>query len=382
MTVSSSGAADPEDARPNLYGLDRERLAAFLSPYAVPGFHAGQLFRWLYARRRYSAADWTDLPRGLRDRIAADARVDPGRIVSRTEASDGTVKYRVRVGSDDVECVHMRQSGRTTLCVSSQVGCALACDFCLTGRMGLVRHLSPGEIVGQVARMQDDAALDAEPFNVVFMGMGEPLHNYDGTLAAIRLLADPEGFGLSRRRITVSTSGLVPAIARLATEPVRPRLAVSLNATTDGVRGRLMPINRRHDLASLVEACAAYRRATGEDLTFEYVLLAGVNDSDADVDRLARLARRAAAKLNLIPFNAVPGRLPYRAPRRERVAAVRDRLLERGVRVSIRWSRGADARAACGQLAIDSRGADPRPASGPNERGSGPRSDPARGEHP
>jgi 23S rRNA (adenine2503-C2)-methyltransferase len=237
--------------------------------------------------------------------------------------------------------------------VSSQVGCALACDFCLTGKMGLVRHLAPGEIVGQVALIQDEARLDEERFNVVFMGMGEPLHNYDGTIAAVRLLVDPQGFGISRRRITVSTSGLVPAIERLATEPVRPRLAVSLNATTDETRDRLMPVNRKHDIAALMEVCVAYRRTTGERVTFEYVLLDGVNDSDRDADRLAGLVRRAAAKLNLIPFNPVPGRLAYGAPRRERVLAIRDRLLARGVPVSIRWSRGADARAACGQLAID-----------------------------
>jgi 23S rRNA (adenine2503-C2)-methyltransferase len=199
--------------------------------------------------------------------------------------------------------------------------------------------------------MQDDAGPGDGRFNIVFMGMGEPLHNYDGVIAAVRLLADPEGFGLSRQRITVSTAGIVPAIGRLAGEPVRPRLAVSLNATTDEVRGRLMPINRKYDLASLVDACASFVRTTGEPITFEYVLLDGINDFDADVGRLAALVRRAPAKLNLIPYNPVPERPAYRAPRRERVAAFRDRLLARGVSVSIRWSRGADARAACGQLA-------------------------------
>jgi 23S rRNA (adenine2503-C2)-methyltransferase len=199
--------------------------------------------------------------------------------------------------------------------------------------------------------------------------MGEPLHNYDGVIAAVRLLADPEGFGLSRRRITVSTAGVVPAIGRLADEPVRPRLAVSLNATTDEVRGRLMPINRKYDIASLVDACAAFGRATGERITLEYVLLDGINDLDADVGRLAALVRRVPAKLNLIPYNPVPERPAYRAPRRDRVVAFRDRLLARGVPVGIRWSRGADARAACGQLATSAhphpgREASPRTGTG------------------
>ena len=353
-------------AKPNLFGLDRGELADFLSRYDVPVFHADQIFRWLYARRRFDAHHWTDLARPLRSRLVAESTVDPGRVVDRAEASDGTVKYRVRLaGGGDVECVRMcsrqahreLQSERITLCVSSQVGCALDCDFCLTGKMGFVRHLTPGEIVGQVVMMQDVAGPDEQRFNIVFMGMGEPLHNYDGVTAAVRLLADPAGFGLSRRRITVSTAGVVPAISRLAGETVRPRLAVSLNATTDEVRDRLMPINRKYNIANLADACEAFGRTTGERITFEYVLLDEVNDSDRDVDRLAALVRRVRAKLNLIPFNPVPDRLVYRAPRRARVVAIRDRLLALGAPVSIRWSRGADARAACGQLALnDARG--------------------------
>ncbi len=339
--------------RTNLFGLDREALAALLARYGAPAFHAGQIFRWLYARRSFDPEAWTDLGRELRATLAGASAIDLGRIRDRIEAKDGTVKYRVSLsGGDDVECVRMYQSSRTTLCLSSQVGCALACDFCLTGRMGLRRHLTPGEIVGQVALIQGDAALDGQRFNVVFMGMGEPLHNYDAVLAAIRLLVDPDGFALSRRRITVSTAGLAPAIERLAHETTRPRLAVSLNATTDELRSRLMPINRRYGLDRLVEACRAFAGAAGEWLTFEYVLLEGVNDSNQDVERLAALVRRLPAKLNLIPFNAVPGQLAYRAPSRQRVLEFRDRLLSLGARASVRWSRGAEARAACGQLAI------------------------------
>ncbi len=337
----------------NLYGLDRESLAQYLADLGAPTYHADQIRRWLYARREFDPQAWTDLPKSLRARLASDHRVDRGRIADTATATDGTVKYAIdMVLGGRVECVLMRQRDRVTLCVSSQVGCALACDFCLTGRMGLVRHLEVGEIVGQISWAQDRGDLGERPFNVVFMGMGEPLHNYDAVLAAVRLLTDPNGPGLSRRRITVSTAGLAPAIERMAREPVRPHLAVSLNATTDELRSRLMPINRRYPIERLLEACSVWWRETGERHTFEYVLLGGLNDSAADVDRLSTMLRGRPAKLNLIPFNPVPGWLPYQAPDRSRVIAIRDTLLDRGVAVSIRWSRGAEARAACGQLAV------------------------------
>ena len=341
------------ESLPNLYGLDRAALAALLAEHRAEAFHAGQIFRWVYRFRRFDPAEWTDLPRLLRTRLAESARVDPGTIAGRAEAKDGTVKYRLALpGGGTAEAVSMVQHGRATLCLSSQVGCALDCAFCLTGRMGLSRNLLAGEIVGQVARIQEDRRLEGEPFNVVFMGMGEPLHNYDQVLAAVRLLADPEGFGLSHRRITVSTAGLAPGIERLAAERVRPRLAVSLNATTDATRDRLMPINRKYPMARLLQACREFALATGDRFTFEYVLLRGVNDADADVERLARIVRGHQAKLNLIPFNPVPGWLDYAPTPKPRVEAIRDRLLSRGVPVSIRWSRGAEARAACGQLAL------------------------------
>jgi 23S rRNA (adenine2503-C2)-methyltransferase len=343
----------------NLYGMDREGLSRALEGHGARPFHGRQVYRWLYSRRAYAPESWTDLPRPLRQAVATEAVVDPGRILHRTVAGDGTVKALVGLADGKaVEAVSMEQRGRRTFCLSSQVGCALACDFCLTGRMGLKRHLSPGEIVGQLALLLDELGDPGEHdgpdarYNVVFMGMGEPLHNYEGVLAAFRLLTDPDGFALSRRRITVSTSGLVPAIERLAGEPERPRLAVSLNATTDAVRDRLMPINRRYPLDRLLAACRRFLETTGERFTFEYVLLAGVNDHDADVRRLQALLRRVPAKVNLIPFNPVPGLLDYRPPSRERVLELRDRLLQAGLPASIRWSRGAEARAACGQLAL------------------------------
>jgi 23S rRNA (adenine2503-C2)-methyltransferase len=338
---------------PNLFGLDRSELRERLESYGVPGFHADQIYRWLYARRQLDPRAWTDLPSALRERLRRETRVDAGALEGQVEAPDATVKYRVRLSDGaHVECVWMVQSGRITLCVSSQVGCALSCDFCLTARMGLVRHLDAGEIAGQIALVARERELAGARFNVVFMGMGEPLHNYEAVTAALRILVDPAGFGLSRRRITVSTAGLAPAIERLAEEEVRPRLAVSLNATTDELRSRLMPINRRYPIARLLEACRSFARATGERCTFEYVLLDGVNDTDQDVRRLVSLVRSCPAKVNLIPFNPVPGWLAYRAPRRDRVVALRDALLAREVPVAVRWSRGAEARAACGQLAL------------------------------
>ena len=350
MTRAVSAPVDP---RPNLYGMSRPELEALLMGFGGERYHGEQVFRWLYARRRFDPNTYTDLPKPLRARLSEAARVDVPAIGARVAAADGTVKFGVTLpGGGTVETVFMIQRDRVTLCVSSQVGCALMCDFCLTARMGLVRQLTAGEIVGQVALVQDAQALRDRPFNIVFMGMGEPLHNYDGVLNAVRLLADPAGFGLAKRRITISTSGLAPAIERLAGESVRPRLAVSLNATTDEVRDKLMPVNRNYPIARLLAACRRFAEATGEPFTFEYVLLAGVNDSDADVTRLAKLLRANPAKLNLIPFNAVPGWLPYVAPERSRIVAIRDRLLALGLPVSIRWSRGADARAACGQLAV------------------------------
>jgi len=343
----------PADPRPNLYGMSRSELEELLIGLGGKRFHGDQVFRWLYARRRFDPAEFTDLPKALRATLAGAIRVEVPTVASRAVAADGTVKFGVSLPSGGtVETVYMVQRERVTLCVSSQVGCALMCDFCLTARMGLIRHLTAGEIVGQVALVQESQGLGDRPFNIVFMGMGEPLHNYDGVVTAVRLLADPKGFGLAKRRITVSTSGLAPAIERLAAEPVRPRLAVSLNATTDALRDKLMPVNRKYPLARLLAACRQFAKTTGEWCMFEYVLLAGVNDSDADIARLAKLLRANPAKLNLIPFNAVPGWLPYQSPDKARIVAIRDRLLAMGLPVSIRWSRGAEARAACGQLAV------------------------------
>ncbi len=347
------GHADSHGSVTDLYGLERDALAELAQLYSTPAFHGRQIYRWLYERGVHDPTQWTDLPLALRERLRQETRTMPARIADRAEARDGTIKYRVELADGaSVETVYMTQSERVTLCISSQVGCALDCKFCLTGRMGLVRHLTVGEILAQVALVRADRDLHDRRFRIVFMGMGEPLHNYDGVMGACRILHDEQGFGMSRHRITVSTSGMVPAIEKLAREPVLPRLAISLNATTDEVRGRIMPINRKYPIAKLLDACRAFVRETGERFTFEYVLLEGINAGDEDIRRLAGIAGSTRSKINLIPFNPVPGWLDYQPPTRERVLAIRDRLLDLGQRVSIRWSRGADARAACGQLAL------------------------------
>ena len=336
----------------DLFGRTREEIGAALAALGARTFHRDQVYRWIYARGVTDPAGWTDLPRPLRERIAASHTISTPRIDAQASAADGTIKYRMALpAGGTVETVFMVQRDRVTLCLSSQVGCALDCDFCLTAKMGFVRHLDAGEIVGQVAVVRRDRKLEG-PFNIVFMGMGEPLHNYDNVVASFRLLTDPGGFALSRKRVTISTSGLAPAIERLAEEPAPPRLAVSLNATNDATRDRIMPVNRKYPIARLLEACRRFTEKTGDLFTLEYVLLAGINDSDADVARLRGILRRTNAKLNLIPFNPVPGWLPYTSTPRERIVAIRDRLLGWDLPVSIRWSRGLEARAACGQLAL------------------------------
>lgn len=324
-----------------------------------PKFRARQIYRWLYARRADDLGAMTDLPLALRETLAARYRLGLPAIEQVVRSEDGTRKYLLGTpGGGAAEAVFIPDDRRVTFCISPQIGCALDCRFCHTATIGLVRNLSAGEIVGQALTLLTDnrERIAERHVNVVMMGMGEALHNYDASIAAVRLLADPSGVGLPRRRITLSTAGLVPAILKLAGEPVRPRLAISLNATTDEVRTRIMPINRRHPIGELMAACARFPLAPGERLTFEYVLLAGVNDAPADPPRLAALLNRhqLKAKVNLIPFNQGSG-LPYQEPSADLVRQFRDDLLSLGVPVSVRRNRGRDIAAACGQLALAGR---------------------------
>ena len=295
----------------------------------------------------------TDLPRNLRAGLAAEFALTTPALVHRETSIDGTEKFLLRLGDDrTIESVFIPDTPAMTFCISTQVGCAMACGFCLTGKMGLLRNLTAGEIVGQVRVLADALAMRDARFNIVLMGMGEPLHNYDETMKALRILADEHGFALSPRRITLSTVGLLPALEKLAREPVMPNLAISLHAPTDAQRGELVPINRKYGIGDIIAACKRFPLNRRSRITFEYVLLAGVNDRPEDARRLAKLLAGVKSKVNLIPLNAAPG-IPFERPSDEAIDRFARILSERGLIVSVRKSRGRDIRAACGQLIVE-----------------------------
>jgi len=351
---------------PALVGMDLAELTATVTSLGEPAFRAKQLYEWIYKRRALAFEEMTSLSKSLRVKLQESFRLHPLRPVDRKPSGDGSAKLLFAM--DDgryVEGVLMPDHGRFTLCVSSQVGCAVDCKFCLTGLMGFQRNLTAGEIVSQALHaardplVRDEQALsvaDGPPkpplTNVVFMGMGEPLLNPRGVIGAIKLITDTggHGMGMSPRRVTVSTSGVVPGIQKLAEANLGVRLAVSLNGTDDAQRERVMPINRTYNLATLLAALRAYPLDRGERMTFEYVLLAGENDSTDDAERLARLMRGLRCKVNLIPLNPDPA-LPYKRPTRPVVEAFQNVLLRHHLTVSVRWSKGLDVDAACGQLA-------------------------------
>lgn len=340
--------------RPNLFGMDRTDLAAALAPFTDRPFHAAQVYHQMYGRLATDFQGMTDLPAALRRDLADRFQVAWPRIGEVRRSADGSKKYlMVLEDGGEVEAVYILYGARVTLCLSSQIGCPLACRFCLTGTMGLVRNLLPGEILGQIAVMARDNDLAGRGYRVVFMGMGEPLNNYDAVMRAFRVMVDAKGFALPPRRVTLSTAGLVPGIERLAAESPRPRLAISLGAAHDALRDDLMPINRKYDLEALADACRRFPLGPREKITFEYCLLEGLNDGDRDAARLARLARRLRAKVNVIPYNET-GAAGFRTPGIEAVRKFRDALLARGAAATIRWSKGQDVGAACGQLATGS----------------------------
>lgn len=317
-----------------------------------PEFRARQVYSALYRQHVPELVQISTLPKGLRDRLSAGHSVGLPEIEHRYESTDGTRRYLLRLEDGrTVETVRMPEEGRETLCISSQVGCPVDCKFCLTALMGLERSLTAGEIVGQVITVARDNGLLAEPggrLNVVMMGMGEPLLNLANVIKATRILVDPEGVGLSEKRITLSTAGIVPKIAELGAEPVRPKLAVSLNASTEEQRQELMPITRKYHLSDLIEACRAYPLRAWEKLTFEYVLLKGVNDSDLDARRVVKLLAHLNCKVNLIALNPGPG-IDFETPEPERVHAFQA-IVRRSMPCFIRKPRGRDIFAACGQL--------------------------------
>jgi len=336
-----------------LIGMGRVEMEELLLSLGEPRYRGRQLYHGLYHERQFDLSRITSFPKLLRERMDAQFQATLPGVENTFRSTDGTVRYLLRLADGrQIEAVYMPEPARRTLCISTQAGCAVDCKFCLTGLMGLLRDLSAGEIVGQVLRLCEENHWPAgEKLNLVFMGMGEPMLNYDNVLAAIRLLADPEGIGISTARMTLSTAGVVPGIERLGKEPVRPKLAISLNAPTDAVRDRIMPINRKWPIAELLRACREYPLRPREKLTFEYVLLDGVNDSLDDARTLARVVNKLPAKVNLIGLNPGP-ELPFRTPSIEKVLAFQRVLRNAGVDAFIRKPRGQDIFAACGQLKL------------------------------
>ncbi|MGH9344474.1 MAG: 23S rRNA (adenine(2503)-C(2))-methyltransferase RlmN [Terriglobia bacterium] len=345
----------------NLFGLDRAELENIALACGEPRYRGRQLFHGIYGLRREITELLTDLSKQFRRQLAERFHIALPSVREKFPSRDGAARYLLDLADGQpVESVFMPEHNRTTLCISSQAGCAVDCRFCFTALMGLKRNLTAGEIAGQVyAILRDQVLRPGARLNVVFMGMGEPLLNFEQAMKSVRLLADQDGLAIPVRRMTLSTSGVIPRIRDLGSEPVRPKLAISLNASENEQRTALMPLNQKYPLDDLMEACRAYPLRPRERLTFEYVLLDGVNDSEEDAQRVAGLLGGMRAKVNLIPYNSGSG-LPFRPPNFGRVLAFREVLAQREIDAFIRISRGQDVRAACGQLMLE----DPREKAG------------------
>ena len=386
-----------------LLGKSKEELRQICEAMGEPAYRGGQIYHALHAERKFAFEEMTNLPARFRERLLKEAAITLPVVKQRFTSTDGSVRYLFSLGVSEkermnkeaaedtestekrkalraasVEAVFMPSEGRQTICISTQAGCAVDCQFCLTAQLGLLRNLTAGEIVGQVlvALEEDRRAREVEgekqdaglkpgatqtatqaypgdpvQTNVVLMGQGEPLLNFEAVMAALRIMLDAEGVGLSPKHVTLSTSGIVPGIEKLGLEKVRPKLAISLNASNDEQREALMPINKKYPLSVLLEACQKYPLRPWEHLTFEYVMLGGVNDASEDARRVVRmLAPLKSVKVNLIPWN--PGELPYRESSEERIEVFRRILVDRGIPAFVRYSRGRDVMAACGQLAL------------------------------
>ena len=343
----------------DVIGLRREELEALLREMGEPAYRGRQLFQWVQHRRARDLDLMTDLSRSLRTALRERVEIGRPEIVEFQRALDGTRKILFRLAdNEEIESVLIPEEDRLTACISTQVGCPLACRFCLTGLMGIRRNLTAAEIVGEVLALQDRAAPDERVSHIVLMGMGEPLLNFAQVERALHILCDDFGVNLSPRHVTLSTAGHVPGIQKLAASDVGVNLAVSLSATTDAVRDQIMPINRRWPLAVLLDACRSYPLPNRRRLTFEYVMLDGVNDTDADALRLPRLLRGIRAKVNLIPLNPGPD-LPDRPSPRPRIAAFQRSLHDAGLTATIRESRGQDIAAACGMLRVEREAGQP-----------------------
>jgi len=364
-----------------LLGKSKEELREFCVALGEPAFRGAQIYHALYSERKSDVAQVTNLPAALRERLSREARVTLPEVKQRFASTDGSVRYLFGLGvageraefntadmegaeksggektsrwpkPASVEAVFMPSEGRQTICISTQAGCAVDCHFCLTAQLGLIRNLTAGEILAQVMLpLEEHKAQLAPQTNIVLMGQGEPLLNFEPVMAAVRIMLDSEGLGISPKHLTLSTSGIVPGIERLGQERVRPKLAISLNASNDEQRDALMPINKKYPLSALMNSCKEYPLRTWEHLTFEYVMLGGINDAAEDARRVVRLlAPLKRVKVNLIPWN--PGELSYRESSAERIEEFRRILVDRGVPTFVRYSRGRDVMAACGQLAL------------------------------
>ena len=357
-----------------LLGRSVEELREYCRGLGEPAYRGEQIYHALHAERRLDVSAMSNLPAALRGKLLAEATVTLPQVRHRYRSADGSVRYlfglpapaeQTGMKAAAVEAVFMPSEGRQTICISTQAGCAVDCQFCLTAQLGLIRNLTPGEIVAQVllplmemggAGATGEIAEDLESglaarTNVVLMGQGEPLLNFQNVFAALRILLDAKGVGLSPKHVTLSTSGIVPGIERMATEEVRPKLAISLNASNDEQRDKLMPVNTKYPLKELIAACRKYPLRKWEHLTFEYVMLGGLNDSAEDARRVVKLlAPLKRVKVNLIPWN--PGELPFAETSEERLQGFREILSDRGVPAFVRYSRGRDVMAACGQLAL------------------------------
>ena len=366
MSVANHAAlfAAPEgraDGRKSLIGLSREELGAEVAAAGLEPFRAKQIWHWLYNRGVTSFEDMTTLAKPIRARLAENFAIDRAAVVREQASEDGTQKWLLRMADgQEVEAVHIPEEDRGALCVSSQVGCTLTCRFCHTGTQPLVRNLGAAEIVMQVMHARDRLGEwpspheDRQLTNIVMMGMGEPLYNYENVAKALKIVMDGEGIAISKRRITLSTSGVVPMI-RQCGEELGVNLAVSLHAVTDELRDRIMPINRKYPLAELMEACRTYPGlSNARRITFEYVMLKGVNDSPADARGLVQLLQGIPAKINLIPFNAWPG-AAFESSSNNAINRFADILMAAGFASPIRTPRGRDILAACGQLRSESQ---------------------------
>jgi 23S rRNA (adenine2503-C2)-methyltransferase len=340
--------------RTNIAETELHELEQTLEDLGRPRFHARQIFQWLYKRGVTDFSQMSDLSRDLRTQLAASCTIVTPEVVRKEVSEDGTTKFLLRLADGKhIESVFIPDTPSMTFCLSTQVGCAMKCVFCLTGKMGIDRSLTAGEIAGQVRVLGRELGMLERRFNIVLMGMGEPLHNYDATMRALRMLADEHGFAMSGRRMTLSTVGVLPALERLATEPLMPNLAISLHATTEEQRDLLVPLNRKYGLKELLDACRRFPLKRRERITFEYVMLQGVNDTAEDARRLVRLLSGIKGKVNLLPLNEAAG-IPFERPSDDRVNTFARILSEHGVTVSVRKSRGRDIRAACGQLITES----------------------------